>query len=96
MKIVWSKTAKEDFWGNIDYLEVNWNKAVVQDFINNVTHCIKILQTANTDFRKTNLPDVFGVPITKHITLFYRRKGKTIELLRFWNNYQDPDKINLR
>ena len=33
--------------------------------------------------------------MVKQVTLFYRIKGKNVELLVFWDTRQDPEKIVL-
>ena len=48
----------------------------------------------NVVFKSTNYKNIFEVIVIKQITLFYEVKEENIILLRFWNNYQDPKKLN--
>ncbi len=95
MKIIWSPQAKKDFWNNIDYLEAEWSFNVVVNFIEKVNTTITRLEIDNIHFIKTNYKNVYKVVITKHISLFYRKENNTIQLLRFWNNYQDLENFKL-
>ena len=95
MDIIWSPQAKKDFWNNIDYLEAEWSFNVVVNFIEKVDNTILLLEKDSILFLKTNYRDVYKVVITKQISLYYRKENNTIQLLRFWNNYQNLKKIKL-
>ncbi|MEF9987433.1 MAG: hypothetical protein RR735_09985, partial [Bacteroidales bacterium] len=57
---------------------------------------IQLLMKQNLIFKPSNYKDVFQVPVTKQITLYYKvLKDNEIELLRFWNTYQNPEKLKL-
>lgn len=89
MNIVWSRQAKKDYWQNIDYLEAEWTFQDVINFIEKVERTIDLLSMKNVEFISTNYRNVNQVVITKQITLYYRIESGKLELLRFWNNYQD-------
>lgn len=89
MNIIWSSQAKKDYWQNIDYLEAEWTFQDVINFIEKVERTIDLLSMKNVEFISTNYRNVNQVVITKQITLYYRIESGKLELLRFWNNYQD-------
>lgn len=89
MNIIWSRQAKKDYWQNIDYLEAEWTSQDVINFIEKVERTIDLLSMKNVEFISTNYRNVNQVVITKQITLYYRIESDKLELLRFWNNYQD-------
>ena len=89
MNIIWSSQAKKDYWQNIDYLEAEWTFQDVINFIEKVERTIDLLSMKNVEFISTNYRNVNQVVITKQITLYYRIESDKLELLRFWNNYQD-------
>lgn len=89
MNIIWSRQAKKDYWQNIDYLEAEWTFQDVINFIEKVERTIDLLSMKNVEFISTNYRNVNQVVITKQITLYYRIESGKLELLRFWNNYQD-------
>ena len=89
MKIIWSPQAKKDYWQNIDYLEAEWTFQDVINFMEKVERIIHLLTMRNVQFISTNYRGVNKVVITKQITLYYKIDSEKLELLRFWNNYQD-------
>ena len=93
--IIWSPQAKRDYWQNIDYLELKWSIQDVLNFIEKVDYTIQLITKNNTLFTATNYKSVHKVVITKQITLYYRITSTNIELLRFWNTYQDLENFKL-
>ena len=89
MKIIWSPQAKKDYWQNIDYIEAEWNYQDVVNFMEKVERIINLLSMKNVAFISTNYRGVNKVVITKQITLYYKIDAEKLELLRFWNTYQD-------
>lgn len=95
-KIRWNPLAKEDYYHTIDYLLKNWSEKEAQNFIDEVQEIIHVLHKGNIDFQKTNLPNIRRCVIRKQVTLFYKIiDNHTLELLRFWNSYQDYQNLNL-
>ncbi|WP_035650518.1 type II toxin-antitoxin system RelE/ParE family toxin [Flavobacterium sp. ASV13] len=95
MNLIWAPQAKQDFWNNIDYLEAEWSEKVAQNFIDKVNTTIELLKNDNILFIKTNYKSVYKIVITKHISLYYRIENTNLELLRFWNTFQDTEKFKL-
>jgi len=91
--ISWSEAAKTDYWNTIAYLELKWTRTEVFHFIDKVDELILLLSKENVTFKSTHYKNVFEVPVLKQITLYYRFENNTIELLRFWNNYQDKKNL---
>jgi plasmid stabilization system protein ParE len=96
MIIEWSYLAKIDYWKNIEYLENEWSPKEVVAFIKSVDQHLELLKSDNIYFTKTGYKDVYKLVIVKQVSLFYRIKENKIELLRFWNNYQDLSKFKLK
>lgn len=95
-EIVWTSKALENYERNIHYLEENWTKKEVIHFIQLVEK--KLLLLSNHPYigspknkKQVNIRHTF---IHKRITLIYniRPQKKQIELLVFWNTYQNPAK----
>jgi hypothetical protein len=93
--IFWSEPAKTDYWNNIEYLEREWTLTEVYNFMDKVDELIDLLTKKNLTFKPTVYKNTFQVPVLKQITLYYRFENNTIELLRFWNNYQDFKKFSV-
>lgn len=93
--IHWSEPAKIDYWKNIEYLEKEWTLKEVHSFMDKVDELIDLLTKSNVTFKPTLYKNTFQVPVLKQITLYYTLENNKIELLRFWNNYQDLGKFSL-
>ena len=94
--ITWSTQAKDDYWQNIDYLLENWSYREVSNFMKAVDTYLAIICKSPKTFQNTNYRNIQFVVIVPQITLFYHIADRnTVELVRFWNNYQDPKKLNL-
>jgi plasmid stabilization system protein ParE len=96
IKIIWTNVAKSDYWKNIEYLESEWTLQDVYNFIDKTDALIELLTKQNLIFKSTNYENVFQIPVTKQITLYYKiLDNDDIELLRFWNTYQNPKRLKL-
>jgi hypothetical protein len=95
MDIIWSPQAKKDYWQNIDYLENEWTFQDVVNFIDKVDDTIILILKNNIKFISTNYKNVNKVVITKQITLYYKINSNSLELVRFWNTYQDLENFKL-
>ncbi len=95
MNVIWSPQAKKDYWQNIDYLDAEWSFQVTLNFIEKVEETIQLLTQKNVEFISTHYKNVHKVVITKHITLYYKINSNQLELLRFWNTYQDFENFKL-
>ena len=95
MDIIWSLQAKKDYWQNIDYLENEWTFQDVVNFIDKVDDTIILILKNNIKFISTNYKNVNKVVITKQITLYYKINSNSLELVRFWNTYQDLENFKL-
>ncbi len=95
-KVFWNKFAKADYYQIIDYILSNWGETSAQDFIDQVDKIESMLESGNVDFEATNRKNIRRCVLSKQVTLFYKTySAHSVELLRFWNNYQDKKKMNL-
>ena len=94
MNIIWSDTAKQDYWQNIDYILEEWDEHVAIDFIEAVENTMGLLANTPRIGNKTDYKNIRKFLVIKQIFIFYRIDKKTIEIVRFWNNYQNPETFN--
>lgn len=95
-QINWSNLAKNDYWDNIDYLLKEWTEKEAVNFIEKVDVVLQIISISPKTFQKSGYKNIHFVPVTPQITLYYRIQNKsTVELVRFWNNYQNPKKLKV-
>ena len=91
--ITWSENARIDYWQNIDYLQSEWSEREVERFLNKVDEILNQLERGDIIFQSTGKRFVYQIVVVKQITLYYEHKDDKINLLRFWNNYQDPKRL---
>ena len=93
-KIVYSNLVVFTLDSNLSYLKNNWPKISLLNFLDKEEKTINLIKN-NPDFFplwKENL-NIRKAIIVKQITLFYEVKNNIIEILLFWNNYQNPKKL---
>lgn len=94
--IIWTKEAESDYSANIDYLLKEWTTNEAVEFINKAEELFQHLKKGNIKHKASKFQGVRECVVCKQITLFYRTNEKNdIELLKFWNNYQDKKKLSL-
>lgn len=95
-KIIWSDDAEIDYSDNIDFLLKNWSEKEAEEFINKVDNILYNLKNKLVNYRSSSFQNIKQCVVCKQITLFYRIiEEDNIELVRFWNNYQDDKKLIL-
>ena len=92
----WMPRGEATFNQNIEYLEKEWNERVLRQFLNRVGTVLEIIRE-NPFLYPLHNPSkkIRKCVIHGRIILYYRTKGNTVEILRFWNTYQNPDKLKL-
>lgn len=93
LNIIWSDGAVEDVLENIGYLEKNWTKKEVESFSDKIDAVLEKLSEGNLNFKPSGYKNTYEVPIIKQITLYYQIQDNDIILVRFWNNYRDPNNL---
>ncbi|HEY4787042.1 MAG TPA: type II toxin-antitoxin system RelE/ParE family toxin [Bacteroidales bacterium] len=94
-QIIWNKFARKDYYDNIDYLLTRWSEKEAQNFIDEVDEIEFILKQGEIDYQVTDMPGIRRCVLRPQITLFYKIiDNQHIELLRFWNNHQDIEKLS--
>jgi hypothetical protein len=83
------------YHGRSRYLQREWTLTEVSNFMDKVDELIDLLTKENLTFKPTDYKNTFQVPVVKQINLYYRIENNNIELMRFWNNYQDLGKFHL-
>lgn len=92
--IISSPLANTTYTRNIDYLENCWTEKEVVQFIKKVEEVVTILKVSPQTFKKWHLDSkIHQIEIVKQITLFYQINAYNVELLLFFNNYQDPNEL---
>jgi plasmid stabilization system protein ParE len=97
IEIIWTKRAIETFGKRIAYLQEHWTDKEIFNFTNRVNEYLSSLQNQPMMFRKSaRLRHTHIGVIIKQVSLVYRvkPKSKTIELIAFIDNRQNPKRQN--
>jgi plasmid stabilization system protein ParE len=93
-QIIWSPLSENDFISILDYLEENWDDMVVKGFIE-----ITSLSVSQISNNPKQFPLIYKnkkirkCVLTKHDTLFYRDGKDSVDILRIFENRQNPKKL---
>lgn len=92
--IISTKLAEDTYLQNIEYLENIWSEKEIIKFIKKVDEVVSILKISPQTFKKYRVNhNIHQIEIMKQITLFYQINDNNVELLLFFNNYQDPNQL---
>lgn len=96
-KIIWSPLAENDFVSILGYLQNNWDDKVVQRFIDITDGLLVQISINPLQFPLIlKKKKVRKCVITRHNTLFYRDRDEKIDILRIFDNRQDPKKLKFK
>ncbi len=97
MKVIWTPEASETFNSNINYLLLEWGENVTSDFLDRVDDVVKSIKSNPEIYPLINKTDqIRRCVVVKQITLYYRVVStERIDLLTFWNNFQNPESLKL-
>ena len=93
INIKWTPEAELTFDNIVEYLEKEWSEKEVKKFFARVNHMLILISQNPKIYKASKTNDVRIGVITKHNSLVYRIKSNEIELLTFWANRQDPEKL---
>ena len=91
--IYWSPRALKRFHAVINYLEKNWGKVVVEDFVKRTELLLQTLAIQPKMFRSVSkTQDIREAVFTKHNLMIYKIAKEKIILLTFFDSRQHPKK----
>ena len=97
--IVWTKKAIESYSLNIEYLKEDWSEKEIQRFLLLTKRKLEVLKTfpgVGIAQDSTN-QNVRCTVLHKRVKLIYRINPvkREVELLLFWNTWQNPGKLKI-
>ncbi|MFZ4456640.1 MAG: type II toxin-antitoxin system RelE/ParE family toxin [Bacteroidales bacterium] len=92
--IVWSILASSDFNHLLDYLFQTWNSQTAIHFIDLVDDQLRRISKHPKLYPEINKKKKLRkCVVTKHNSLFYRETSDRIEVVRLYDNRQNPKKL---
>jgi plasmid stabilization system protein ParE len=95
-KIDWTNHALIELKETFDYLETNWTEKELNKLGLEIEKTLELISINPELFPKTRKKkNVRRVLVTKHNTLYYRTSNKKIEILSFFSNRKNPNKLEI-
>jgi plasmid stabilization system protein ParE len=92
LKIKWSVKAKFNYDNVLSYLDENWSKKEVENFIKKTESILNIISHQPYIFKAASHKKVRKAILGKQNSLFYLVLDSEVYLLSFWDNRMDPKK----
>jgi plasmid stabilization system protein ParE len=94
--IIWSSYAEDDLNNLLKYLVMNWDEKVTLHYLDILEELLNQLSNQPKMFPIINRKlKVRKCVITKQNSLYYRENSERIEILRIYDNRQNPRKLRL-
>jgi plasmid stabilization system protein ParE len=94
-EIRWSPDARRDYFAILDYLNARWTEKEAIHFIDRTEQILQLISDNPFLFvSSAKKPEIHRCVIVSQVSLFYKVKNNQVELLRFWDNRMDPEKLN--
>lgn len=94
--IFWTDFALKELANTIEYIEQNWSEKELRNLAENLEETLNLISKKPDMFQVSEFKkDVRRVVVLKFNTIYYRFNNNQIEILSFFSNRQDPNKIKL-
>ncbi len=93
-EIIWSHDSEKDLDNILAYLSSRWNPTVSSRFLDLIEKVLVQISVNPWQFPIIQQKlKIRKCVLTKHNTLFYRNRRSHVELLRIYDNRQDPKNL---
>lgn len=93
--IVWSPRAAAEFIEILEVIELNFGAEIAADCVLLVESITEKIALFPEMFPAFGPPNIRKAVVHKHLTLFYRFHRGQIDILKVWDNRQNPDELKL-
>jgi len=91
--VSWSPKARLTYYKILQYLTENWTFKELEAFIDRTEEVINHICDNPLLYPYSGKGGTHKCVVVKQVSLFYRVKATTVELLIFWDNRQAPAKL---
>ncbi len=99
MEIIWSVRAENDYIKDLDYLEENYGNSAVLLYMEHLADALESIRAIDTAIYQLidAQRNIRKYKVTKTKNLYYRiiESDNRLELIAFYSDKQDPDKLKL-
>lgn len=93
-KVVWTDHALDELAQTVAYLEMNFSEREIQRLAQKIESVLEIIATQPEIYPESQtLKGVRRAVVLRFNDLIYRINGRDIEILSFFSNRQDPEKL---
>ena len=93
-EIIWSRIAEDDLINVTNYLIIKWSKRIADDFIDLLEEFTDQISSNPKSYPMINKKKrVHKCVVTKHNSLYYHEVGNKVEIIRLFDNRQNPKKL---
>jgi len=93
-QVIWSPQSESDLFQIVDYLQKNWEVKVGIKFVDIIDEIINQISLNPRQFPVIQKSKkIRKCVISKHNSLYYRERKELIDILRIYDNRQDPYKL---
>ena len=94
-KILWTNHALDELSATYEYLEHNFTEKELYRLSLEIEKVLELISKTPGLFPVSEFKGVRKVVIKKFSTIYYREKNDAIEIVSFFSNRKNPEKINL-
>jgi hypothetical protein len=92
--IFWSGEAEHSYQAILEYLEEKWTLREIERFITRTEEVIGYLKKNPLLYQRIK-NNTYKAILNRQVSLFYKIDGENIYLQFFWDNRQNPSKLNV-
>jgi len=94
-QIIWSPQANYSYQQILKYLQNRWTEREINNFIERTEEGLSFISQNTLLYRYSKQNDSYKSVVTEQTSLIYQINQDKVELLSFWDNRQDPEKLNV-
>jgi plasmid stabilization system protein ParE len=93
-EVIWSRIAEDDLINVTNYLISKWSKGIANNFIDLIEEFINQISKNPKYYPMINKKKrIHKCVVTKHNSLYYHEMDNKVEILRLFDNRQNPKKL---
>lgn len=93
MEILITNQAEEKLNEILDYVISNFGILVATNFVEKVENTLKLIEN-NYTIGKRYKNNYYSLLVIKEISVYYKVSGETIYIMTYFNNRQNPKRLN--
>lgn len=93
--VTWSPKAKDEFVNILAFIEGQFGSETAADCVLMVEALLERIATFPNMFPASGPHSIRRAVVQKNLSIYYRFQGDQIDILKVWDNRQNPDDLRL-